>query len=143
MTAIAEHPTEHPDDHAEGHDHPTEQTYWVVGLVLAVLTGLEVSTYWWPHAWHKVTAVLLIILMVIKFTTVGAYFMHLKFDSKVLRRVFMFGIFLALSLYIATLSAFTFWDQSGTTNFVYPPRSKPIPPPPTEAPPSIPAAVTH
>jgi len=138
MTAVAEPTEAHVEhDHAD-HDHPTDATYWKVGGVLALLTALEVSTYWWPKEWHKGTAVLLIIMMVIKFATVALYFMHLKFDSKMLRRVFLTGIVLAVGVYIATLSAFTFWHDSGVESFSNPPRSKPAPPPTTEVPALIP-----
>ena len=29
--------------------------YWMIGGILAPLTLVEVSTYWWPEEWHKVT----------------------------------------------------------------------------------------
>ncbi len=140
MTAIAE-PTEAlvEHDHSD-HNHPTDATYWKVGGILALLTGLEVSTYWWPKAWHKGTAVLLIIMMVIKFATVAMYFMHLKFDSKVLRRVFVAGLLLAVGVYLAALGSFTFFHDSGVPAFSNPPRSKPAPPPTTEVPALIPTA---
>ena len=139
MTALAE-PVDVHLDHGDdaGHDHPTDLTYWKVGGVLALLTGLEVSTYWWPKSWHRGTAVLLIIMMIIKFSTVAMYFMHLKFDSKMLRRVFLTGVILAVTVYVATLSAFTFWSGSGVEPFSNPPRSKPAPPPTTEVPALIP-----
>lgn len=132
MTAVAEHIDEHHD--AGAHGHPSDLTYVKVGGILALLTGMEVSTYWWPHDWHKVTAVLLIIMMVIKFSMVAGYFMHLKFDSKVLSGLFMAGLVLAVGVYIAALSALIYWDHSGTAEFNDPPKTRVIPPPPTEPP---------
>jgi cytochrome c oxidase subunit 4 len=136
MTAVAEHSTDAPAVHHDDHEqhHPTLVTYIKVGAVLAVLTALEVSTYWWPDDLRKVTAALLILMMVVKFGTVAAYFMHLKFDSKVLRRVFVAGLVLAVGVYIAALSAFVFWKHSGTEAFNDPPRHRPVPPPPTQPP---------
>ena len=138
MTSVAEanETEELPAEHDE-HEHPSDKTYWVVGGVLAALTALEVSTYWWPDEWHKFTAVTLIIMMIIKFALVALFFMHLRFDDKMLRRIFFFGLALALAVYIATLSAFVFWDDSGNIEETYPapPRAKPIPPPPTDPPP--------
>ena len=61
--------------------------------------------------------------------------MQLKFDSKVLRRVFMAGMFLALLVYFGTLGAMNFFVDSGTPHFNNAPREKPIPPKPTSAPP--------
>lgn len=133
------------DSHDEHDGHPTDLTYWKVGLFLAVLTALEVTTYWWPESMRKVTAVLLIIMMMIKFATVALYFMHLKFDAKILRNVFVAGFVLAVGVYIATLGSMVFFDNSGNVEEVYndPPRSKPQPPPSPEPPPIIKPVVKH
>ncbi len=134
MTSVAESPAEvvEHDDHEHEHDHPGLGVYWKIGAILAVLTALEVSTYWWPEGFW--TASVLIILMIVKFALVALYFMHLKFDSKLLRSVFMGGMILAIGIYLATLSALTFWVDSGTPEFQDPPRAKPIPPPVTATP---------
>lgn len=123
-------------------DHPSDLLYWKVFGVLFVLTGLEVSTYWWPESWHKVTATLLIIMMVIKFATVALYFMHLKTDAPVLKRLFMAGAILAVGVYLAALGSMLFFHDSGTAvldgaGFDDAPRHKPLPPPPTDPPPII------
>ena len=137
MTSVAEasETEEHPEDHDD--HHASDRDYWIVGGVLAALTALEVSTYWWPKEWAKFTAVTLIILMIIKFALVALFFMHLRFDDKLLRRTFFFGLGLALAVYLVTLSAFVFWDDSGNLDETYPdpPRAKPLPPPPTDPPP--------
>ena len=144
MTAVAEIPTTESHDHSDhGHDHPSDATYLKVAGVLGMLTALEVSTYWWPNRLHKVTAVLLIVMMTIKFATVAAYFMHLKFDAKVLRRVFVAGIVLAVCVYVAALSAFVFWDNSGTAKFDNPPHHRVVPPPPTLPPVKTSAPAAH
>ena len=51
----------------------------------------------------------LITLMTIKFLTVVAYFMHLKFDAPILRKAFYAGLILALLVYLVALSTFHFW----------------------------------
>ena len=148
MAAVTDHatPATHEDAHDEGHDHPTDLTYWKVGIFLAVLTAIEVSTFWWspdrdnldhPNLGidSRITTASLIIMMTIKFITVLMYFMHLKFDNKILRRVFFAGLILAVSVYLIFLSALLFWNNSGTDKFQYAPRAKVIPPPPTEPPP--------
>jgi cytochrome c oxidase subunit 4 len=137
MTAVAESPTT--EQPTEGHGHPSDLIYWKVGGILAVLTGLEVSTYWWPKGARHIAVAVLLIMMAIKFCTVALYFMHLKFDAKILRRLFITGFILASFVYLLALSTMSFWDHSGTEKFNNPPRSHPIPPPPTEPPPSIPA----
>jgi len=148
MAVVTDHSTSEPRDvtHGDDHDHPTDQTFWKVGIFLAALTAIEVSTYWWspdrdnldhPNLGidSRITAASLIIMMTIKFITVAMYFMHLKYESKILRRVFFSGLILAVAVYLATLSSFVFWNNSGTDEFQYAPRAKVIPPPPTEPPP--------
>ena len=100
---------------AHGDDHPSDLIYWKVFFALVALTALEVSTYWWPEDWHRVTAVLLIVMMVIKFATVALYFMHLKNDAPLLRRVFFAGLALAVGVYVAALGAMVYFSNSGTS----------------------------
>ena len=130
----------------EGHDAHADHgdaIYWKVFVVLFALTGLEVSTYWWPEGWHKVTHAILLVLMVIKFVTVAAYFMHLKGDKKLLQQVFVAGIILAVAVYTATLGAMVIFQDSGNTGFNDPPQEKPLPPPPTDPPPIIKEVQKH
>ncbi len=133
MTTTIDAPDVHTEAEDHSHDHPTDATYWKVGIFLAVLTALEVSTYWWPEG--PATSTALIIMMIIKFVTVAMYFMHLKFDAKVLRYAFFGGLVLAVGVYLAALSSFLFWEGSGTDGYDYAPRAKPMPPPPTDPPP--------
>jgi cytochrome c oxidase subunit IV len=46
------------------------------------------------------------VCMGFKFYLIAAYFMHLRYDRKVLRRIFLTGIFLAVSVYMIMLMAF-------------------------------------
>ena len=52
---------------------------------------------------------LLLIMMVVKFFIVAAWFMHLRFDSNLFTRVFVSGIVLAVGVYIAFLATFEFF----------------------------------
>jgi cytochrome c oxidase subunit 4 len=45
----------------------------------------------------------LIVLSFVKFGMVGLYFMHLKFDTHLFRRLFVLGIILALTVYAVAL----------------------------------------
>ncbi len=144
MTTVTHESAPHAEDvDPADHGHPADSTYWKVGGFLVAVTALEVSTYFWPHSWHKGAAIALIIMMVIKFSVVAMYFMHLKNDAVILRRLFLMGLTLAVAVYLITLSTFTFWTDSGTGLFNDPPRSKPLPPVPTEVPASIPASGGH
>ena len=88
------------DDTSHGH-HPTPREYVNIAIMLAILTALEVSTYFVDFG--RIAIPLLIILMIIKFIMVASFFMHLKFDSKLFGRMLYGGLFLALGLYALTL----------------------------------------
>ena len=86
------------------HEHPGEAVYIRVALILGVLTAIEVAlSYVKIGDSQVVTNSALLVLAAIKFTMVAAYFMHLKFDSKLLRRLFITGLLLAFAVYIAYL----------------------------------------
>ena len=98
-----------PDTHDSGeHEHhPSDLTYIGVAVFLAVVTGLEVLTYFIDFGVLAVP--LLIILMVIKFAFVVAWFMHLRFDNRLFAWLFTAGLLLALTVYIALLVIFRVW----------------------------------
>ena len=48
-------------------------------------------------------------MMFIKFGTVILYFMHLKFDNPLFKRVFLFGLFLAVIVFCIMLTTFNYW----------------------------------
>lgn len=85
-------------------DHPSPRQYVTIALVLAVLTALEVSTYYFEFG--ALAVPLLIVLMVVKFFYVAGWFMHLKFDHKFFSQVMSVGLVFALVLYtiVAVLS---------------------------------------
>jgi cytochrome c oxidase subunit 4 len=93
------------------HDHPSDIRYVKVAVFLAVLTGLEVSTYFLKDASTTALVAILIPMMVVKFWVVTAYFMHLKYDNPIFKRVFFFGLILACIVYSIALFAFEFWDD--------------------------------
>ena len=97
--------------HDTEHAHPSDWQYIKIALLLAVLTALEVFTYF--ESVHNLSDaalyVILTVLMVLKFVYVVAWFMHLKFDSMIFRRVFQVGIAMALAVYLIMLTAFEIW----------------------------------
>lgn len=102
-TAEAVEVDEHADDHG---DHASDTLYVQIALGLAVITGLEVS---WPYMFDDGPILMwpLLVMMAIKFVIIAAFFMHLKFDSKILTRVFYSGLFLAVGVYVGALVTFT------------------------------------
>ena len=113
-TAVEETHEEHGshDDH-EAHAHGlTDWGYIKVALLLAVLTAAEVLIYFAPPGPLEVP--LLLILMVVKFEIVVAYFMHLRFDNKIFTWLFVVGLILAVAVYAAMGTSMVFWtDPSG------------------------------
>jgi cytochrome c oxidase subunit 4 len=89
----------HPIEHA----HPGPLEYIKVAFVLAVLTAIEVGV-WYIKGLKAAVAPVLILLAVGKFSLVGLYFMHLKFDTRLFRRLFIMGIILAIIVYIVAIT---------------------------------------
>lgn len=88
--------TTHPPEGDTAHEaHPNrDRTYVIVALVLAAITGLETSTYFESAIdFGRAAMPVLLVCMVVKFYLIAAYFMHLKWDHPILRRVFITGIF--------------------------------------------------
>ncbi len=128
MTTLEAHSSADSDDHVE-HDHG-DGIFWQVGLILAVLTALEVTTYWWEDWWGVQTRIInqvLIVMMLIKFMLIAMYFMHLKWDPKLLRRLFFGGFLLSAACYAAALSASLYWFDSGNKVVNDPPAEKAVP----------------
>ena len=112
MSTETEHTTESDksdDEHV--HEHPSDKKYFQIAGVLAVLTALEVATYWLESMPGEILIPLLMIMMVVKFFYVAAWFMHLRFDSKMFTRFFVAGIVLAVSVYFIFLTVFEFWTK--------------------------------
>ena len=101
--------TEAHDVHVDKHHaHPSDGQYIVIALILAAITAAEVATYYIDF-FNEHFAFLLIALlpmMIVKFGIVAAFFMHLRFDDKILRRVFISGIVLATAVYMVALATF-------------------------------------
>jgi caa(3)-type oxidase subunit IV len=87
------------------HGHPGPRTYIMVAVWLAVATAIEVGLYYIDMPSGLFIAILML-LMIVKFATVVAYFMHLKFDAPIFRRLMVTGIALALSVYVIVLATF-------------------------------------
>ena len=92
------------------HDHPSERQYIVIALILGVVTAVEVAFSYW-EAVEGILAPSLIFMSIVKFVMVVAWFMHLRFDSRLFRRLFIAGIALALFCYTAVLTTFGVWTR--------------------------------
>jgi len=100
-------------DHAEEHEHISDWGYVKVAALLGAITAVEVFTYFESVVdWGKALIPALLVMMVVKFGIVVAYFMHLKFDSPMFTRVFVTGLLFAIGVYLAMILAFGFhpWE---------------------------------
>lgn len=85
--------------------HPMPATYVGVAAILAIVTAIEIALFYAKGVSSVTITVSLLVLMVIKFTLVALWFMHLRFDRPIFRRLFVGGILLALSVYAIVLAA--------------------------------------
>lgn len=89
--------------------HPTDRQYVGIAAILAVVTAIEVSLSYIKLG--NANAPLLLLGMVVKFFLVASFFMHLKFDNKVLRRLMVSGLALALFCYVTVFMTFRQFDK--------------------------------
>ncbi len=105
--------------HEAGHgaDHATDRTYIRVAIILSIITAVEVIIYYMPSV-RPVLVPALIVLSLAKFLAVIGYFMHLKYDSKIFRYMFLAGLVVSLAVYLALLVMF--WSATSYAPFVLP-----------------------
>jgi heme/copper-type cytochrome/quinol oxidase subunit 4 len=92
--------------------HPRAGVYAKVGLILFVLTALEVGLYeitYGGHAGPSAEAIkpffvpLLLLLSAAKFALVAMFYMHLKQDHKLFTGVFVFPLIIATVVIISLI----------------------------------------
>lgn len=91
---------------AAPHEHPDEVQYIKVAIFLAVVTAAEVAVFYLP-ALSGMARWILSVMMLVKFSLVAMWFMHLRFDSPIFRRFFVLGIVLSLLVFAVVLWTFT------------------------------------
>ena len=98
---------------AHEHAHPTPGTYAKIGLVLFILTALEVGLYEitfgesagsFGHAIQPFFIPLLLFLSAIKFALVAMYYMHMNNEIKLFSGVFVFPLIIASVVILALIA---------------------------------------
>ena len=93
------------------HEHPGWKTYFLVGFILTVITAVEVSAYyikpWEESRWYVPS---MLIMSGAKFIIVVMFYMHLKYDHKLFRSLFVGPLIIAMLTIIALMFLF---DQLG------------------------------
>lgn len=87
--------------------HPSPFKYVVIAVVLCVVTAAEVAvSYLEGDIPDGLIITLLMIMAIMKFWTVAAWYMHLQTDKPIFRRFFVLGIVAAVILYTIVLATF-------------------------------------
>ena len=85
--------------------HPSRaRTYFLIFVVLVVVTALEVAVTYFPAIPQAPT---LIPLAILKFFLIASIYMHLRYDSRVFSAFFMIGLILATGMLVSFLALFT------------------------------------
>jgi cytochrome c oxidase subunit 4 len=103
------------ESHGAAHEHGTAtsaegghagwKTYVVVGVILTVITAIEVAVFYIP-ALHGVVVPILLALSAGKFFIVVLWYMHLKYDSRIYWRVFFAPLSLAVLVVVGMVLLF-------------------------------------
>jgi cytochrome c oxidase subunit 4 len=93
------------------HAHPEPRQYVLIAVVLVVITGFEVATWYLEgHVSDNLIIATLGVMAALKFFLVVTWFMHLRTDSKILRRLFLLGLIAAPILYTIVLTVLHVWS---------------------------------
>lgn len=93
-------------------DHPSSGVYVKIGVVLFVLTALEVGLYEFTYGGHAGPAgqtlqpffiPILLLLSAAKFALVAMYYMHLKQDHRLFSGVFVFPLVIATVVIVSLI----------------------------------------
>ena len=101
--------TSHADHTAMGekHEHPTWKQYKWVALILTVITIVEVWVYYIPSfVESRLFVPALLLMSAVKFAIVCAYYMHLKYDHKLFRALFIGPLIIAAVTMVVLLFLF-------------------------------------
>ena len=82
--------------------HGTPAFYAIVGLILAVITLVEFLVFY-VESLGVLLIPIMLILSLMKFVIVVAFFMHLRFDNKIFTYLFFAGFLLAAVISVALL----------------------------------------
>ena len=92
-----------PGDAGHHERHPSAGEYILIGLILTAITAAEVGIYYLDIS-RTLLVGTLAIMSVTKFTIVVLWFMHLKFDNRLFRYLFLLGLLGAIALFTVVLT---------------------------------------
>ena len=89
------------EEHTE--HHPAALEYLQIGALLTFITAVEVGIYYIDMS-HTLLVTILLVLSAVKFTFVVAWFMHLKFDSRIFTVAFVTGLVTASTIFAVVIA---------------------------------------
>lgn len=93
-------------DHGTQEEHGLQPMQYVwIGIALTIITIVELGASLWVDLGDLLIPVLLV-LSAVKFAAVVAYFMHLRFEHRLLTQVFTGSFLLAGGVLIALIALF-------------------------------------
>ena len=93
--------------HEGGGGHATVRTYVNVAIVLAIITAVEVATLYIPGIPNALLVGSLLVMSAIKFFLVVGFFMHLRYDSPIMRALFVGPLLIAILIILAIMALFS------------------------------------
>ena len=109
----------HTEVHPAEHSHPGFATYIRIAIILTIITSVEVAIYY-IEPLRPLLVPALILMSIAKFALVVGYFMHLKFDPRLLTGLFVFGLAIAFAVFIGLAALIHYqpnvFHQPGTTS---------------------------
>jgi cytochrome c oxidase subunit 4 len=102
-----------PEGEGAIHAYPGARQYVIIGIILVVLTSVEIGLYYAENL-QVVQAVIwainpmLITLSAMKFALVVMFYMHLRMDNRLFTALFLFGLSVAGALMVALIVLFMF-----------------------------------
>ena len=95
---------------AHGGGHASIRTYINVAVALAIITAIEVATLYVPGIPNGALVPALLVMSAVKFYLVVGFFMHLKYDSPVMRAVFVGPLVIAICIILALMALFSAYN---------------------------------
>jgi cytochrome c oxidase subunit IV len=87
-------------------EHASVPTYLRVAVVLAILTAIEIGALYVPGLPPHILVTLILVFGTMKFALVVAFFMHLRYDSKLLTALFVGPLMIATLIILAIMALF-------------------------------------
>ena len=104
---MAESPAVAHHAHEQRSGHASVKTYINVAVALAILTAIEVASLYIPGVPNGFLVTALLIMSVLKFFLVVGFFMHLRYDSAILRSLFVGPLIIAILIILALMALFS------------------------------------